>query len=73
MPQSSRGLSNASILYWIRFTGWEMGDGLKLPIEQRAEFEVQLCHYNGWYKYHCMTSLLVFTPDGRIIAFILNS
>lgn len=48
-------------------------DGLKVRLEANGTYEVQSIFYNGWTHDHYVTNVLVFAPNGRIIAASLNA
>jgi len=50
-----------------------VADGLKLPFESTSDDEEQGKCYNGWTHGHCVTNLLLFAPDGRLIAAVINA
>jgi hypothetical protein len=45
-----------------------VADGLKLNLQQNGEMIVPNMFYNGWTHGHYVGSVLVFTPDGGVIA-----
>ncbi|KAG9125513.1 hypothetical protein FRC07_007295 [Ceratobasidium sp. 392] len=48
-------------------------DGLSLPVETSSDPQEQETMYNGWLHSHRISNVLVFAPDGRIIACKLNA
>jgi DDE superfamily endonuclease len=51
---------------------WGAMDGLKLYIERSGNEREQNMFFNGWTHDHYVTSLFLFSPDGRIRASFLN-
>jgi DDE superfamily endonuclease len=51
---------------------WGAMDGLKLYIERSGNEAEQNMFYNGWTHDHYVTSLFLFSPDGRIRASFIN-
>jgi len=39
-------------------------DGLKLPVQESSDPEVENATYNGWLHEHFISCVLVFGPDG---------
>ena len=39
-------------------------DGLKLPVEESADQDIENAMYNGWLHDHFVSNILVFAPDG---------
>ncbi|KAG8692089.1 hypothetical protein FRC08_010022 [Ceratobasidium sp. 394] len=48
-------------------------DGLSLPVSVSADPELEKATYNGWLHTHKISNILVFAPDGTIIAATLNA
>ncbi|CAE6430030.1 unnamed protein product [Rhizoctonia solani] len=48
-------------------------DGLSLPVETSSDPHQQELMYNGWLHSHRIGNILVFAPDGRVIACRLNA
>jgi hypothetical protein len=46
-------------------------DGLKLPVEDSSDQDVENAMYNGWLHDHYISNILVFGPDGALLHFIL--
>jgi len=51
---------------------WFVLDGLKMPLQQPGDPDVQRVFYNGWTHYTYVSNVFVFTPDGLIISCALN-
>eukprot|EP00536_Pseudo-nitzschia_multiseries_P006692 jgi/Psemu1/15856/gm1.15856_g len=52
---------------------WGACDGLKLYLQQSGNWMKQNQYYNGWTCGTYVNSVLIFAPDGRIRACILNA
>ena len=39
-------------------------DGLKLPVEESSDQDIENAMYNGWLHNHYISNILVFGPDG---------
>ena len=39
-------------------------DGLKLPVEESSDQDIENAMYNGWLHDHYISNILVFGPDG---------
>ncbi len=52
---------------------YSIADGLKLRLEQSGDVIVQNRYYNGWTHDHYVSNVMVFAPNGRIIACALNA
>jgi hypothetical protein len=50
-----------------------VADGLKLYLQKSGDIRIQSRFYNGWTHSHYVTNLFVFSPDGMIIACVLNA
>lgn len=50
-----------------------VADGLKVYLEQAGDTVVQNMFYNGWKHDHYVGNVLVFAPDGTVIACSLNA
>ncbi|KAG9078768.1 hypothetical protein FS749_009172 [Ceratobasidium sp. UAMH 11750] len=48
-------------------------DGLKLPVANSGNPQVENANYNGWLHSHKINNVLVFAPDGCIIYATLNA
>ena len=48
-------------------------DGLNLPVQTAEDVEIENATYNGWLHSHFVSSVLVFSPKGTIIAAALNA
>ncbi|KAH7919463.1 hypothetical protein BV22DRAFT_1108057 [Leucogyrophana mollusca] len=48
-------------------------DGLNLPVQTSEDDEIENATYNGWLSEHFVSSVLVFSPKGQIIAANLNA
>ncbi|TDL17816.1 hypothetical protein BD410DRAFT_843265 [Rickenella mellea] len=48
-------------------------DGLNLPVQTSADLDIENATYNGWLSEHFVSSVLVFSPKGTIIAARLNA
>ncbi|KAG8724940.1 hypothetical protein FRC09_011831 [Ceratobasidium sp. 395] len=48
-------------------------DGLSLPVETSSDPREQERMFNGWLHSHRIGNILVFAPDGRVIACRLNA
>jgi len=40
-------------------------DGLNLPVQTSGVEEIENATYNGWLRAHFVSSVLVFSPEGR--------
>jgi hypothetical protein len=40
-------------------------DGLKLPVQESSNDEIENATYNGWLHIHAINNMLVFVPDGK--------
>jgi hypothetical protein len=40
-------------------------DGLKLPVQESSDNEIENATYNGWLHTHAINNVLVFAPDGK--------
>ena len=47
-------------------------DGMKIPLQQSSDDDVQNACYNGWTCNHYVSNILLFTPDGCIVYAVLN-
>lgn len=52
---------------------YSVADGLKLLLEQSQDFVVQNMFYNGWTHDHYVSNVLVFAPNGTVIACAINA
>jgi DDE superfamily endonuclease len=50
-----------------------VGDGLRMNIQVPKDIKVQSMFYNGWTHSHNITNLFLFSPDGLIIACVINA
>ena len=50
-----------------------VADGLKLRLQQSGDLLIQRAFYNGWTHDHYVGNVLVFAPNGRVIACSLNA
>jgi DDE superfamily endonuclease len=50
-----------------------VGDGLKLRLQATKDEKKQSRYYNGWTHDHYITNLFLFSPDGLIIACVINA
>ncbi|KAF7375533.1 hypothetical protein MSAN_00441500 [Mycena sanguinolenta] len=48
-------------------------DGLNLPVQTANDPEIENATYNGWLCEHFVSSVLVFSPEGTIIAAKINA
>lgn len=48
-------------------------DGLKLKLQQAGNVKIQTKFYNGWMHDHFVSNVLVFAPNGKVIACALNA
>ena len=39
-------------------------DGLKLPVEESSDQDIENAMYNGWLHDHYISNILAFAPDG---------
>ena len=44
-------------------------DGLKLPVEESSDQDIENAMYNGWLHDHYISNILVFGPDGAYFIF----
>jgi hypothetical protein len=44
-------------------------DGLKLPVEEPSDQDIENAMYNGWLHDHYISNILVFSPDSAHIFF----
>jgi hypothetical protein len=42
-------------------------DGLKLPVQESSNDEIENATYNGWLHIHAINNVMVFAPDGKHI------
>ncbi|QRV77090.1 DDE superfamily endonuclease [Ceratobasidium sp. AG-Ba] len=42
-------------------------DGLKLPVANSSDPQVESANYNGWLHSHKINNILVFAPDGKFL------
>eukprot|EP00957_Ditylum_brightwellii_P097006 7387020-Ditylum_brightwellii.AAC.1 len=47
-------------------------DGLKLRLQMSGDHDQQEWFYNGWQHDHFVTNIFAFSPDGKIIATVIN-
>lgn len=50
-----------------------VADGLKIQIQASGDFLTQNRYYNGWTHGHYVGSVLVFAPNGTIVACAINA
>ncbi|KAI0054335.1 hypothetical protein BV25DRAFT_1817190, partial [Artomyces pyxidatus] len=48
-------------------------DGLNLPVQTSDDLDIENATYNGWMSDHFVSSVLVFSPKGIIIAASINA
>ncbi|TPX30236.1 hypothetical protein SmJEL517_g06157 [Synchytrium microbalum] len=74
-PSHEQIVENSNIIHNrhpLLLSGFGFVDGLSLPIKTPTDEELQEEYYNGWKKTHCVSNLLVFSPDGCIIWASIN-
>ncbi|GAB1523491.1 hypothetical protein RhiTH_006641 [Rhizoctonia solani] len=53
--------------------GFGFLDGLSLPIGASSDADIERSTYNGWLHLHCINNVLVFAPNGCVIAAKVNA
>ena len=47
-------------------------DGLKLPVEESSDQDIENAMYNGWLHDHYISNILAFGPDGAYFIFLAH-